>query len=58
MKAALLLAYLPNDAEANRELPKFKIPENVPDKFPEAELEQLGKTFVTFWQILGNKNFR
>ena len=45
MKAALLLAYLPNDAEANRELPKFKIPENVPDKFPEAELEQLGKKF-------------
>ena len=43
MKAALLLAYLPNHSEANRELPKIKIPENVPDKFPEAELEQLGK---------------
>jgi len=44
MKAAMLLAYAPHEAASttpHRELPKFTIPENVPDLFPEAELEQL-----------------
>jgi len=44
MKAAMLLAYAPNQVTSttpHRELPKFTIPENLPDLFPEAELEQL-----------------
>ena len=42
LKLSLLISTLTHEVSSTpRDLPKYKIPEELPDKFPEAELEQL-----------------